>query len=158
MCRHTSSSDAVDTVNKVLDSAFRCIGLLLQENDGERIDNLLRAIDGLELVTICTGCGGGEAAIDFIASALASVLLRFNESFEDTMLEPIKWQIGPDDRVTRGDNGDGDFIHHRQLRHSEQVLEVLRQVDDAKHGVNRNPMTVSDPARKRPGREMLDLC
>ena len=116
-----------------------------------------------------------------------SVLLRFHESFKDTMLLPIKWQIRPDDKHTGDDlkkwiqwhiwlkywvwieledmwlnvlelNGDGDLIHHRQLRRSEQVLEVLRQVDSPQIEARRNPMTVSDPARKRPRIAMPDVC
>ena len=122
-----------------------------------------------------------------IADDRTSVLLRFRESFEDTMLSPIKWQIGAYDEHTGNDlkkwiqwkiwlkywvwieledmwlnvlelNGDGDLIHHRQLRRSEQVLEVLRQVDSPQIEACRNRMTVSDPPRKRPRIAMPDLC
>ena len=55
-------------------------------------------------------------------------------------------------------NGDGDLIHHRQLRRSEQVLEVLRQVDSPQIEACRNRTTVSDPPRKRPRIAMPDVC
>ena len=87
-----------------------------------------------------------------------SVLLRFHESFELPNLEPIRWQVEPDETYTGDDlkrwiqwhiwlkywvwielkymwlnvvsqNDDGELIHHRQLKDSEQVLEVLREVD-----------------------------
>ena len=38
-----------------------------------------------------------------IADDRTSVLLRFHESFEDTMLSPIKWQIGAYDEHTGND-------------------------------------------------------
>lgn len=87
-----------------------------------------------------------------------SVLFHFHESFEDTKLSPIKWQIAPDDTYTRDDlkkwiqwriwlrswvwtdvkymwldvvlqTEDGKFIRHRQLKRVEQIVEVWRQID-----------------------------
>ena len=111
-----------------------------------------------------------------------SVLLRSHESFEDTMLSPIKWQIGAYDKHTGNDlkkwiqwniwlkywvwidfkyirlnvvsqNDDGELTHHRQLKHTEQVLEVLRQVDQPQIEACRNPITVMESPYKRPRTE-----
>ena len=57
-------------------------------------------------------------------------------------------------------NDDGKLIHHRQLKHAEQVLEVLRQDDQPQIEACRNPITVSESPYKRPRREfdMPDFC
>ena len=135
----------------------------------------------------------GDAMLDAPGDR-TSVLLRFHQSLELPKREPIRWQVEPDETYTGDDlkrwiqwhiwlkywvwieledmwlnvlelNGDGDLIHHRQLRRSEQVLEVLRQVDsplqiEARRNAEarRNDMTVSEPARKRPRIAMPDVC
>ena len=117
-----------------------------------------------------------------IADDRTSVLLRFHESFEDTMLSPIKWQIGAYDEHTGNDlkkwiqwkiwlkywvwielkymwlnvvsqNDDGKLIHHRHLKRTEQVLEVLRQVDRPQIEARRNQITVLESPYKRPRTE-----
>ena len=50
-------------------------------------------------------------------------------------------------------NYDGELTHHRQLKHEEQVLEVLRQVDQPQIEARRNPTTVLEPPYKRPRKE-----
>ena len=51
-------------------------------------------------------------------------------------------------------NYDGELTHHRQLKHEEQVLEVLRQVDQPQIEARRNPTTVLEPPYKRPRKEL----
>ena len=128
----------------------------------------------------------GDAMLDAPGDR-TSVLLRFHQSLELPKREPIRWQVEPDETYTGDDlkrwiqwhiwqhywvwielrymwlnvfelNGDGDLIFHRQLRRSEQVLEVLRQVDSPQIEACRNAMTVNDPARKRPRIAMPDVC
>ena len=68
---------------------------------------------------------------------------------------------GPDrfaEEAKQTQNDDGELIHHRQLKDSEQVLEVLREVDQPQIEVRRNPITVSESPYKRPRREMPDSC
>ena len=113
-----------------------------------------------------------------IAGDRTSVLLRFHESFEDTTLSPIKWQICAYDQHTGDDlnkwirwkiwlkywvwielkymrldvvsqNYDGELTHHRQLVYNEQVLEVLRQLDQPQIEARRNPITVRELPHKR---------
>ena len=50
--------------------------------------------------------------------------------------------------VSHGD--DGKLIHIRQLKRAEQVLEVLRQVDQPQIEARRNPITVMESPYKRP--------
>ena len=50
-------------------------------------------------------------------------------------------------------NYDGELTHHRQLKHEEQVLEVLRQVDQPQIEAHRNPITVMESPCTRPRTE-----
>jgi len=117
-----------------------------------------------------------------IADDRTTVLVRFHESFEDTMLSSVPWQLEAYDKHTGNDlkkriqwniwqtyrvwielkymrldvvseNYDGELIHHRQLAHNEQVLELLRQVDQPQIEARRNPITVREPPYKRPRTE-----
>ena len=50
-------------------------------------------------------------------------------------------------------NYDGEIIVMRQLHYNEQVLEVLRQMDQTQIVAHRNPITVREPSYKRPRTE-----
>ena len=47
-------------------------------------------------------------------------------------------------------NYDGELTHHGQLKQEEQVLEVLRQVDQPQIEARRSPITVMESPYKRP--------
>ena len=113
-----------------------------------------------------------------IADDRTTVLVRSHESFEDTMLSSVPRQLEAYDKHTGNDlnkwiqwkiwltyrvwselkymrldvvseNYDGELIHHRQLAHNEQVLEVLRQVDQPQIEASRNTVMESPYKQRR---------
>ena len=106
-----------------------------------------------------------DTADSIIADDRTSVLLRFHESFEDTTLPPIQWQIGAYDQHTGDDlrkwirwkiwlkfwvwidlsnmwlnvvsqNDDGELIHHRQLK-SRQFSTPGYSNQEIRRGIHR---------------------